>query len=110
MVHEIGEDAEFVTREFDGGAVDCDARASRIEYEPAAPEFGPDLSGGAADERPQPREQLLHLKGLRDVVVRALIDTADLLVPAAAGRQHQNRCRNTCLPPVGEQCESVNLR
>ncbi len=84
MVHEIREHAELVARELYGHAADGNPRQPRVERCGTMAQFRRELAGGAPDERAQPREHLLHLERLCDVVVRAAVDAPHLLVPAPA--------------------------
>ena len=69
-----------------------------------------DLPGRSPNQRAQPREHFFDLKRLGDVVVRAAVDALDLLVPAAARRQHQHRHREAGVAPLPQHREAVDLR
>jgi len=45
------------------------------------------MSRGAADQRPQPRQQLFHVERLGEVIVGAGVDALHLVAPAVAGCQ-----------------------
>ena len=81
---------------------------ARIERDRAAAQLGRDLPARAPDQRPQPREDLLHPKRLGHVVVGAAVDPLDLLVPAAARRQHQHRHGEPRVAPAPQDREAVD--
>ena len=56
----------------------------------------------------QPGQHLLHLERLRHVVVRAVVDALDPLVPAAAGGQHQHRDGQRGVAPAAEERQAVD--
>jgi hypothetical protein len=62
------------------------------------------------NERAQPRQHFLDLERLGDVVVGAAIDPLHLLVPAAAGGQHEHRHRQAGFAPLLEDREAIDLR
>ena len=50
-----------------------------------------DLLARAAEHRVHAREQLLDLKGLDDIVIRAHLEAGDLVLGLALGREHDDR-------------------
>ena len=110
MVHQVRHQPELVAGELDRHAGTGDARQARVEHDRAATELGPRVSGRAADQRPDPRQHFLHLERLGDVVVGAAVDALDLLVPAAAGSEHEHRRRQASRAPAAEQRQAVDSR
>jgi hypothetical protein len=68
------------------------------------------VTARAANQRPKPRKKFFHPKRLRDIVVGSAIDTLNLLVPATARRQYEDRHGQTGLTPAAQQRHPVNLR
>ena len=64
----------------------------------------------APDQRAQPRQQLLEVKGLGEVVVGAGVDAGDLLVPAVARGEDQHRHRAPAGAPAPEHAQAVEPR
>jgi hypothetical protein len=69
-----------------------------------------DLAAGPAHQCAETRKYFLDAKRLCYIVVRAAVDPLHLLVPAAARREHEDRCGNACVTPLPQQREAVNLR
>ena len=67
------------------------------------------MAGGAAHQRPQPRQHLLHMERLGDVIVGAGVDALDLVAPPVAGGQDQDRHRAPGLAPRLEDRDAVAL-
>src|SRR5208282_6805460 len=109
MMHKIGEQTEFEPRHLDGRAVEGDARGARIELKRAAFEFGLGKASAAPQQSPHARDDLLHLKGLRDVVVRTRIDARDLFAPAVARGQDENRRLQAVSAPALQDADAVEL-
>ena len=63
----------------------------------------------AAEHRLDPRKHLFHLEGLRDVIVRALLQAGDLIGRLALGRQHDDG-RLAVLPDGAEHAPAVHTR
>ena len=68
------------------------------------------MAGGAPQQRAQPRQNLLHMEGLHDIIVGAGIEALDFVAPAVARGQHQDRHRPPGLAPVAEDRNAVLLR
>ena len=56
------------------------------------------------------RQKLLHVEGLRHVVVGAGVEALDLVAPAVAGRQDDHRRLDARAPPAVEHGDAVDLR
>ena len=102
VVHQIRKHAEFMAGQLDGIPTDGDARVAHIKHKRTAPKFGLGEATGAADERSNARQELFHPERLRDVVVRAAVDSLHFLVPTAARGQNENRGQNACRPASAE--------
>ena len=67
------------------------------------------LTGRAAEQRAQPRDQLLHLERLGQVVVGAGVDPLDPLGPHAARGEDEDRQRGPAGPPPLQHRQPVEL-
>src|SRR5271166_1947133 len=68
------------------------------------------MSGGAAYDRTQAREEFLYSKRLRQVIVGAGVDPFDLLAPTSARREDEDRQSSPTLPPTLQHAEPVHAR
>ena len=66
------------------------------------------MAGGTADQGPQARQHLFHLKGLGHVIVGAGIEARDLLAPAPARGEEQHRHGAPGAPPALEHRQPVD--
>ncbi len=110
VVHEIGEEPILVRGQLHGRSIGDDTPGAGVERDRTADELARRVAGGAAQERPEPRQQLLHVKRLGDVIVRAGVEGVDLVAPAIARRQHQDRHGLAARPPGGDDRGTVLLR
>jgi len=110
MVHQVRQHTELVTRQLDGNIVACNPGEPRIERDGAATDSRLQLPTRTPDERTESGEHLLHPEGLRQVIVRALVDALNGLVPAPAGGQDQNRNRQTGAAPAAEYRQTIDSR
>ena len=67
------------------------------------------MAGGAAQQRAQPRQHLLHVEGLGDIIVGAGVETLHLVAPAVARGQDQHRHGAAGLAPGLEHRNAVRL-
>ena len=67
------------------------------------------MAGGAAQQRPQARQHLLHVERLGDIIVGAGVDALDLVAPPVAGGQDQDRHRASGLAPGLQDRDPVAL-
>ena len=109
VVHEVGEQAILVAGEFDRLAIDGHSPGAGVEPDRADRKIARRVAGGAAHERPQARQHLLHMERLGDVVVGAGVDALDLVAPPVAGGQDQDRHRAPGLAPRFEDRDAVAL-
>jgi hypothetical protein len=109
-MHEVGEDAEFVAGELDGGAIHGDARGAGVEGEGAAADFDVREAGGAANQGAEAGQEFLDAEGFREVVVGAAVDALDLLVPTAARGEDENREEEAGVAPAAEERQAVDFR
>src|SRR3954454_19886105 len=91
-------------------AVASDLRRSWVLPPRAVPQLRRELSARSPDQTAQPRQELLHLEGLGEVVVRAAVDAAYFLAPASAGGENQHRHADPAGAPALEQRQPVDTR
>ncbi len=68
------------------------------------------MAGGAAQQRAHPRQHLLHMEGLGDIVVGAGIEALHLVAPAVARGEDQHRHLLALAAPGFQHREAVHLR
>src|SRR5260370_19253215 len=61
----------------------------------------------SANQRPQPGQQLLQLEGLRQIVIRPEVQTADFIVDTAPGGENQDMALHPGPPPTLEERKSI---
>ena len=74
-----------------GVAVQRDRLRARVQADRAAFEHRAGPAAGAAQQRLHARQYFLEVIGLGDVVVRARLQSFDLVLPAIARRQDEDR-------------------
>ena len=109
VVHEIGKEPEFKAGYFDGRPVKGHPRRARIELQGAAFELGLCKARAAAKQCPHARDDLLHLKGLGDIIVGAGVDAGNLFAPAVARRQDEHGRFDVVPAPAFEYAKAVDL-
>ena len=72
--------------------------------------YSPLVRARAAQQGAQPRQQLFHVKGLGQVVIRARVNARHLLVPGAAGRENEHRHAAPHAAPVPQHRQPVHAR
>ena len=77
--------------QLDRVAIDRNAARARIEVHRAAPEFARRMASGAPQESPQPGKDFLDMERFGDVIVGPCIKTLNLVAPAVARGQNQDR-------------------
>ena len=90
-VQQEGQEPVFEGGQFGGAAVDADRAGAGVELHRPGPEHRRGVAGGAPEDRPQARDQLLHAERLGQVIVRAGVDALDALAPAVPGGEDQHR-------------------
>jgi hypothetical protein len=110
VVHEIGEQPVLVRGQLDVVAVDRDAARARVELHRAADQLARRMAGRPAQQRADARQHLLHVEGLCDVVVGAGVEALDLVAPAVARGQDQDRHGAAGLAPLVDDGDAVLLR
>ena len=65
------------------------------------------MPGGATHERAQAGEHLLHVKWLGDVIIRAGVESTNLVAPPVARRQQQDRHLATGLAPFLKNADAI---
>ena len=108
-MHEIGEQPIFVRGELDRITVHRDAPGAGVEPHRPAVELALGVAGRASQQRPDPRQHLLEMKRLGDIVVGAGIEALHLVAPAVTGREHQYRHGPPGPPPGFEHGDPVHL-
>ena len=91
MMHQIGQQPILVRGHLDRIAGHADPSGARVERHRAAGQFGLGVAGGAAQQRADPRQHLLQMKRLCDVVVGAGVEALHLVAPAVARGEDQHR-------------------
>src|SRR5215831_2161548 len=109
MMHEVGEQAIFVRGELDRIAVDGHAAGTGVEAPGAAIELALGVTGRAAQECADARQNLLEMEGLGDVVVGAGVEALDLVAPAVAGGEDKDRHGPAGAPPRLQHRDAVHL-
>src|SRR5689334_12611051 len=66
-------------------------------------------TGGSSDKCPHSRDQLLHMKGLRHIVIRASLDTMHPLEPTAPRSQDEHGRTYPFIAPDFQDHESIEL-
>ena len=108
-MHQIGKQPELESGQLDGRAIECDARRARIEPQEPAFELRLGHARAAAQESPDPGDDLLHLERLGDIIVGPGIDARHLLAPAVARGQDQHRRLYVGPAPAFEDGQAVDL-
>src|SRR3954464_7379559 len=109
MVHEIREQTIFVRGELDRVAVDADAAGAGVEAHAAAIELALGVAGRTTQQGADAREDLLEMERLRDIVVGAGVEALDLVAPAIACGQDENRHGPAGPTPGLEHRDAVHL-
>lgn len=109
MHHQIVKQAVLQRGEAQRFAVDAGAGRSRVETQAAERQARRSMSGRAAQKRPQPRQQLLGVERLGQVVVGAGVEPGDLFAPGAARGQDQHRHGHALAPPALQHRHAVDL-
>ncbi|EGE60812.1 peptidase [Rhizobium etli CNPAF512] len=110
VMHEIGKQPIFVRGQLQRRAVDRRLRGFGVEPHRPADDFRGGMPGGAADQRPDARQHFLDMKRLGDVIVGAGVDAGNLVAPAVARRQDQNRHGAAGAAPFLQHGDAVHLR
>ena len=90
-------------------AVDRHPRGLGVEAERPAFHLVAGMPGGAAEQRADARQHLLHVEGLGDIVVGAGVHAGDLVAPALARGEDQHRHLALVAPPLLEHAQAVLL-
>jgi hypothetical protein len=88
---QIFEDPVFEGRQLDRSILHADALGPGVEGERSEGEQRVRESHRAPHERPEARQQFLYLEGLDEIIIRACPETLDLVLPAPARGQGQDR-------------------
>src|SRR5215217_5589957 len=91
VAHEVLEQLELALRELDLALAAAHLMGVGVEGEVADAQRGHAARRPPAQQRPHPRQQLLALERLDEVVVRADVEPLDARVERVAGGQHQDR-------------------
>ncbi len=81
-----------------------------IERDRPAGQFGLGVAGGAAQQRANPRQHLLQMKRLCDIVVGAGVEALHLVAPAVARGEDQDRHGALVAAPGLQHRDAVHLR
>ena len=107
---EVAEQAELERRQVDGPPVPHRAEPAGVDVQVADGEHRRAVAAGPAEQRADPRHQLLHVERLGQVVVGAGIDALDALRQALRAGQHQDRRRDALGAEPLQDREAVELR
>ena len=110
MMHQVGQHLELVGSELDRVAIDRGSARTCVDPQRPADQLRRGLPGGAADQRPQARDHLLHMERLGDVIIGPGIEAGDLLVPLVAGGENENGRIAPVIAPAAQHGDAVDLR
>src|SRR4051812_13485028 len=110
MVHQVGQKPILVRRHLDGITRHADPSGPGIERDGAAAQLALGVAGGAAQQRADPRQHLLQVERLCDIVVGTCIEALDLVAPAVARGEDQDRHGAAVAPPGFQHRDAVLLR
>src|SRR3954470_18989907 len=109
VAHQVLEQLELARREVDPALVPEDLARVRVEAQVGHDQRGAAAGRAAAQERPQPGEQLLALERLVQVVVGARVEPRDAVVEAVARGEHQDRDVTATAQPARD-LDAIELR
>ena len=92
-----------------GIAVDGDAAGAGVEAHGAAIELALGVAGRTTQQGADARQDLLEMERLRDIVVGAGVEALDLVAPAVARGQDEDRHGPSGPPPGLEHRDAVHL-
>ncbi len=110
VMHEVGENTELMTGEFDGDSGEGDTGGAGIEDKRPAAQLRMGDATGAPDEGSNAGQNFLDAEGFGDIIVSAAVDALDLLVPTAAGGEDEDGSEDTGFAPAAEQGEPIDFR
>ena len=109
MHHHIMQQAVFEGGQSKGLAIDGRPRGARIKPQSAAGQGRGGMARGSPQQRSQPRQQLLCMKRLGQIVIGAGVESGDLFTPGAAGGENQHRRRLAVPAPALKHRNPVDL-
>ena len=109
VVHQVGQQPVFVGGELHRRAVDRDAPGAAVEPYRAAQELALGVADRTAQQRPDARQHLLEMEGLRHIVVGAGVEALHLVAPAVARGEQQHRHGAAGAPPCLQHRDAVHL-
>jgi len=97
------EQGELGAGQIEGAAAAACGAAGEVELDVGVAQHLAVVGGGAAQQRAQPREQLLERERLHQVVVGARVQPGDAVAHLVARGEHQDRRLGACAaqPPAG---------
>ena len=107
-VHQVVQHFVLMAREADRLAITRDAATAGIQLQGSTLQHGRSLAAGPADQRPQARQQFLHMEGFGEVVVRASVDACHFFVPVVAGGEDQHRHAAPAITPALQHRKPVH--
>jgi hypothetical protein len=108
--HQILEQLVLEARELELLALDLHFLRPRVEHDRPADELGLRPAARAPQQRVDASEQLLDVERLHDVVVGAELQRFDLVLPAVASREHEDRIRLAVGAHLLDQLDAGNRR
>src|SRR5207237_1482950 len=108
--HQVLENAVLERGELNGCAAHCHGLRARIQHHRSAIELRARPAARPAQQRLQPRQHLLEVKGLGDVVIRARLQSLDLVLPVVARREDQDRVGLARRPQPADHFQAGKVR
>src|SRR5579872_620961 len=109
VVHQIRQQAVFMRRHLDWIASYADAAGAGVERNRPAGQLRLGMAGRAAQQRANARQNLFEVKRLCDIVVGAGVKTLNLVAPAIARGEDQDRHRAAVASPGFQHRDAVHL-
>jgi hypothetical protein len=109
LAHQAEHDLQFGRRQGDGGARALHAAFLRADADIAQHRRQFPHQGRAAQQGAHAGDQLLHGKGLGEVVVRAGLQAAHAVAERIAGREHEAGCGAACGAQPLHQFQAVAI-
>ncbi len=110
MMHQVRQNAIFMRGQFHRFAIHTGTGGARIDHQLASLQRRGRVTGGAAQQGAQARQQLFGNERLGEVIVSAGIKASHLLAPRIAGGQNQDREGFSVRTPFLQDADAVHLR
>jgi hypothetical protein len=110
VVHQVAQKLVLLRGELHRLAGLGDLAGAGVEPDVAGDQLRAGIAGRSADQGPKPGDQLLGLERLGKIIVGSRVETRDLVRPAVAGGQNEDRHLPAFLAPAVEHGQAVDLR